>query len=46
MKAIPPVDKGQFDALLRLMVRSEPVKRTDIAIDARKPGAILAKPKQ
>lgn len=40
------VDKDQFDALLKRMIHSEPVKRKDIAIDAKKPGAILAKPKQ
>jgi hypothetical protein len=40
------VDKDQFDSLLRRMIQSEPVKRSDIAIDAKKPGAILAKPKQ
>jgi len=40
------VDKVQFDALLRRMVQSEPVKRSDVAIDAKKPAAILAKSKQ
>ena len=40
------VNKAQFDDLLRRMVKTEPVKRGDIAIDAKKPGAILAKPKQ
>jgi len=27
-------------------VQSEPVKRSEVAIDAKKPAAILAKPKQ
>lgn len=40
------VDKAQFDALLKRMIHAEPVKRSDIAIDAKKPGAILARPKQ
>jgi hypothetical protein len=40
------VDKEQFDNLLRQMVQSEPVKRSEVAIDAKKPAAILAKPKQ
>jgi hypothetical protein len=40
------VDRAQFDRLLRRMVQSEPVKRSDVAIDAKKPAAILAKSKQ
>lgn len=40
------VDKAQFDSLLRRMIHAEPLQRKDIAIDAKKPGAILAKPKQ
>jgi hypothetical protein len=40
------VDKAQFDALLKRMIHAEPTKRSEIAIDAKKPGAILGKPKQ
>ena len=40
------VDKAQFDNLLRQMVQSEPVKRSDIVTDAKRPAAILAKSKQ
>lgn len=40
------VDKTQFDDLLRRMVKTEPVKRTDIAIEAKKPAAILGTSKQ
>jgi hypothetical protein len=39
-------NKFQIDALLLRIVKTEPAKRTEIAIDAKKPGAMLAKPKQ